>query len=266
MLEAQTLTTGYGNKAILHDVSFSLQRRDFLGIIGPNGSGKTTLLKVISKILKPWRGKVTLEGKGLDEMQHRELARRMAVVPQRMPEFFFSSSVKDFILLGRTPHLKKFQFLDSREDLEVAREVMEETDTRDLEDRNLEDLSGGERQRALIAQALAQEPEILLLDEPTAHLDINHQVEILDLIKDLNQRKNLTVLMISHNLNLAAEYCDKLILLKEGRIFREGLPQDILTYQNIEDVYKTLVVVEKSPVSSRPHIFLVSGKNKRKLR
>ncbi|MCK4649037.1 ABC transporter ATP-binding protein [bacterium] len=262
MLELKKVTTGYDRKTILNDISFTLEKGDFLGIIGPNGSGKTTLLRVISKILKPWKGRVTLEGRGLDEIRHRELAKRMAVVPQGMQELFFSYSVRDFILLGRTPYLGRFQLLESEEDLRVAREVMEETDTSGLEERNLEDLSGGERQRAVIAQALAQEPEILLLDEPTAHLDINHQVEILNLIKRLNQRKNLTVLMISHDLNLAAEYCEKLILLREGRVFQEGSPQDILTYKNIEEVYKTLVVVEKNPVSSKPHVFLVSKERK----
>ena len=264
MFKLEGVTTGYNTKAILNDISFTLVKGDFLGVIGPNGSGKTTLLRVISKILKPWKGKVTLEGRGLDEIKHRELAKRMAVVPQKMQELFFSYSVRDFILLGRTPYVKRFQLLESEEDLKIAREVMIETDTLGLEERNLEDLSGGERQRTVIAQALAQEPEILLLDEPTAHLDINHQVEILNLIKSLNQRTNLTVLMISHDLNLAAEYCEKLILLKEGRIFQEGSPQDILTYRNIEEVYKTLVVVEKNPVSSKPHVFLVSGKNKEK--
>lgn len=263
MLELEKVTVGYDRKAILNNISFALEKGDFLGVIGPNGSGKTTLLRVISKILKPWRGKVTLEGKELSEIGPRELAKRMAVVPQRMQELFFSYSVRDFILLGRTPYLRRFQLLESEEDLRVVWEVMKETDTIGLEERNLEDLSGGERQRTIIAQALAQEPEILLLDEPTAHLDINHQVEILNLIKNLNQRKNLTVLMISHDLNLAAEYCERLILLKEGRVFQEGSPQDILTYENIEDVYKTLVVVEENPISSRPHIFLVSGTDKK---
>jgi len=262
MLELEKVTTGYDRKAILDDIGFVLEKGDFVGVIGPNGSGKTTLLKVISKILNPWKGRVTLEGKGLDEIKHRELAKRIALVPQKMQELFFSSSVRDFILLGRTPYLKRFQLLESKEDLRVVREVMEETDTLGLEERNLEDLSGGERQRAVIAQALAQEPEILLLDEPTAHLDINHQVEILNLIKSLNQRKNLTVLMISHDLNLAAEYCDRLILLKEGRVFQEGSPQEILTYGNIEQVYKTLVVVEKNPASFKPHVFLVSKERK----
>ncbi len=263
MLELEKVTTGYDTKAILNGISFTLKKGDFLGVIGPNGSGKTTLLRVMSKILKPWKGRVTLEGKGLDEIKYRELAKRMAVVPQRMPELFFSYSVKDFILLGRTPYLKRFQLLESEEDLRIVEEVMEETETLGLGERNLEELSGGERQRAVIAQALAQEPEILLLDEPTAHLDINHQVEILNLIRDLNQKRNLTVLMVSHDLNLAAEYCERLILLKRGRIFQEGPPQEILTYKNIEEVYETLVVVEESPVSSKPHIFLVSGKNKK---
>ncbi|MCK4325458.1 ABC transporter ATP-binding protein [bacterium] len=257
MLELEKVSAGYDRKTILNDISFTVQKGGFLGVIGPNGSGKTTLLRVISKILPPWKGRVTLEGRGLDEIKYRELAKRMAVVPQRMPELFFSYSVRDFILLGRTPYSRRFQLLEGEEDLRVVREVMEETDTLGLEERNLEDLSGGERQRTIIAQALAQEPEILLLDEPTSHLDIGHQVEILDLVKKLNREKKVMVIMVLHDLNLASEYCDRLILLKEGSIFKMGTPQEVLTYEIIEEVYKTLVIVHKNPVSSKPHVLLV---------
>ncbi|MCD5390597.1 ABC transporter ATP-binding protein [candidate division NPL-UPA2 bacterium] len=257
MLKLEKVTTGYDAKAILNDISFTLEKGDFLGVIGPNGSGKTTLLRVMSKILPPWKGKVTLEGRRLDEIKYMELAKRMAVVPQRMPEPFFSYSVRDFILLGRTPYLRRFQLLESEEDLRVVQEVMEETDTLGLEERNLEDLSGGERQRTIIAQALAQEPEILLLDEPTSHLDIGHQVEILDLVRKLNREKKVMVIMLLHDLNLASEYCDRLILLKEGSIFKTGTPEEVLTYEIIEEVYNALVIVHKNPLSSKPHILLV---------
>lgn len=257
MFKLEHVTTGYNKKAVLHDISFNVKRGDFLGVIGPNGSGKTTLLRVMSKILKPWEGRVTLEEVDIDQINHRELARRMAFVPQRGQELFFTYSVSDFVGLGRTPYMHRFQLMESAQDLGIVRQVMDLTDISELAERSLEDLSGGERQRAVIAQALAQEPEILLLDEPTAHLDIGHQIEILDLIKSLNEENNLTVLMVSHDLNLAAEYCDRLILLKDGRLFREGSPQEILTFQNIEQVYETLVVVEENPVSRKPHVFLV---------
>lgn len=265
MLKLEHVTTGYNKKAVLHDISFNVKRGDFLGVIGPNGSGKTTLLRVMSKILKPWEGRVTLEEVDIDQINYRELARRMAFVPQRGQEIFFTYSVNDFVGLGRTPYMHRFQLMESAQDLGIVRQAMDLTDISELAERSLEDLSGGERQRAVIAQALAQEPEILLLDEPTAHLDIGHQIEILDLIKSLNEENNLTVLMVSHDLNLAAEYCDRLILLKDGRLFREGSPQEILTFQNIEQVYETLVVVEENPVSRKPHVFLVP-KGKRSAR
>lgn len=264
MLELEKVTTGYDKKPILNDISFTVDKGDFLGVIGPNGSGKTTLLRVISKILSPWKGRVTLEGKGLDEIKYRELAKRMAVVPQRMQETFFSYSVKDFILLGRTPYLRRFQLLESKHDLRVVREVMEETDTLGLEERNLEDLSGGERQRTIIAQALAQEPEILLLDEPTSHLDIGHQVEILDLVRKLNRERKMTVIMVLHDLNLASEYCDQLILLNEGSMFKKGTPQEILTYEIIEKVYNTLVIVYSNPLSGKPHVLLVPAEERKR--
>lgn len=257
MFELEKVTTGYDTKVILKDISFTVEKGDFLGVIGPNGSGKTTLLRVISKILRPWKGRVTLEGRALDEIKYKELARKVAVVPQRMPEPFFSYSVKDFILLGRTPYLGRFQLWESEEDLRVVGEVMKETDTLGLEERNLEDLSGGERQRIIIARALAQEPEILLLDEPVSNLDIGHQIEVLDLVRKLNRKKKVTVIMILHDLNLASEYCRRLILLKKGSIFKAGTPEEVLTYEIIEEVYKTLVIVSRNPVSSKPHILLV---------
>lgn len=260
MLEVKKVSVGYNSKVILRDVDFKVSSKDFLGIIGPNGSGKTTLLRVISKVLRLWSGEVIFQGKNIDQIENREIARQMAVVGQSRQDPIFPLSVKEFVLLGRTPYLRRFQLMESERDLRIVQEVMGLTDTLGLEERCIGDLSGGERQRVVIAQALAQEPQILLLDEPTAHLDIGHQIEVLDLIKRLNEGENLTVLMVSHDLNLAADYCNRLILLKQGRIFQEGSPKEILTYQNIEEVYETLVVVKENPISSKPHVFLVPGR------
>lgn len=257
MFEVKKVSVGYNSKAVLRDVDFKVSSKDFLGIIGPNGSGKTTLLRVISKVLRPWSGEVIFQGKNIGQIANREIARQMAVVGQSRQDPIFPLSVKEFVLLGRTPYLRRFQLMESERDLKIVQEVMGLTDTLGLEERCIEDLSGGERQRVVIAQALAQEPQVLLLDEPTAHLDIGHQIEVLDLIKRLNEGENLTVLMVSHDLNLAADYCNRLILLKQGRIFQKGSPREILTYQNIEEVYETLVVVKENPVSSKPHVFLV---------
>jgi iron complex transport system ATP-binding protein len=177
------------------------------------------------------------------------------VLPQVL-EIAFSFGVAEFVAMGRYPHLRRFERL-KRNDLRVVEEAMEATDVLHLRERRISELSGGERQRVILAQAFAQEPRLLLLDEPTTHLDIGHQVEVLSIIRKLNREKGLTIIMILHDLNLASEYCNWLILLKEGRIFKEGPPKDVLTYQNIEDVYRTSVVVGESPVSSKPHVFLV---------
>ena len=181
----------------------------------------------------------------------------MAVVSQNSSGFEFHMSVEEFVYMGRIPYRKGFQIREGKVDQEKVTEAMHSTDIAQLASRYMSELSGGERQRTVIAKALAQDPQILLLDEPTTHLDITHQVEILDLVKKLNMQRKLTIIMILHDLNLASEYCDRLILLKDGQIYKEGLPHEVLTYPVIEDVYHTLVVVQKSPISSRPWICLV---------
>lgn len=256
LLRVDDLICGYGDAKVLKGVSFSVKRGDLLGIVGPNGAGKTTLFRAITRILKPWKGEILYCGKDLNRISRRDLAREVAVLPQIL-DISFSFSVEQFISMGRFPHLKKFQRL-RKYDLEVIEKVMVLSDVLPFRERKISELSGGERQRAILAQGFAQEPRLLLLDEPTAHLDIGHQVEILDLIRRLNREGDLTVIMVLHDLNLASEYCDRLILLKEGRIFKEGDPKEVLTFENIEKVYNTVVIVKENPVSSKPYILLVS--------
>jgi iron complex transport system ATP-binding protein len=260
MLEIRNLTCGYDGKVVLYNVSFSVREGELLGIIGPNGSGKTTFLRAITRLLKPKEGKILLEGRDIWQMGFKELATKVAVVPQNLN--IGSMTVEEFVLLGRIPHFGRYQFLETKKDLEVAERSMLLTDTLRLKDRVLGEISGGEGQLALIARALAQEPKLLLLDEPTAHLDITHQVQILDLIKRLNREFGLTVLMVLHDLNLASEYCERLMLINEGKIHKIGHPDAVLTYQVIEEVYKTIVVVEKNPISSKPYILVVSEEEK----
>jgi iron complex transport system ATP-binding protein len=169
----------------------------------------------------------------------------------------FSFSAWEIVLMGRIPHLGRLQF-ETQKDFSACRSALSLTDALHLRDRQIDALSAGERQRVVIARALAQEPQLLLLDEPTAHLDIGHQIQILDLLKRLNQKHHLAVVVVLHDLNLAGEYCNRIILLNEGEIFKEGTPGEVLTYQNIEQVYKTIVLVNKNPVSSKPYIVLVS--------
>lgn len=259
ILETRGLVCGY-NSFMLQDIDFQVEPGAFVGIIGPNGSGKTSLLRAVTRILKPKAGSILLEGKNLRHLGFQEIARVVAVVSQNPGVGHIT--VEDFVLLGRIPHQRRFQFLDSHTDLEIAEKSMTLTDTLKFRDKLVEELSGGERQLVLIARALAQEPRLLLLDEPTTFLDISHQVRIMDLIKRLNRETGVTVMIVLHDLNLAGEYCGRLLLMKEGRIHKSGTPDEVLTYQTIEEVYQTLVVVGRNPVSARPYIFLVTEEAK----
>lgn len=259
LLEVKDLTCGYGLNIILREINFLLREGDVLGIIGPNGSGKTTLLRAITGLIRPVKGVVFFEGKDIKKISHKELAKGIAVVSQNLESGWVT--VEEYILLGRIPHFSQFQFLEKKEDLEIALRWMKITGIYRLKDRILDELSGGERQLVHLTRALTQEPKLLLLDEPIAHLDITHQVYILDLIMRLNKEFGLTVMMVLHDLNLAAEYCDRLILINEGKIHKEGRPEEVLSYEIIEEIYKTVVVVGRNPVTGKPYLYLVPGKN-----
>lgn len=255
MLEIDNLTCGYDDKFHLRNINFKLADKEFVGIIGPNGSGKTTLLKAISRLLKPNKGRVLFAGKDIWQINLKELAMKIAVVSQS--PVTNSMTVEDFVLLGRIPHFKRLQFLESKEDLEMAEKIMALTDVLRFKERAIDEMSGGEKQLVFLTRALMQEPKLILLDEPTAHLDITHQVVILDLLKRLNKKTGLTVVMVLHDLNLASEYCERLILINEGQIYKTGKPEEVLQYQIIEQVYKTVVVVDKNPISSKPYLLVV---------
>lgn len=260
-MNIRDLFCGYNGKAVVRGVSFSLKEGTFLGVIGPNGAGKTTLFKAISKVLKPMSGRIEYHGRDLSEISALDLAREVAVLPQLL-EVPFSFSVEEFVAMGRYPHLGRFH-LPKRHDLGAIRDAMDMAEVSHLAKRRIKNLSGGERQRVLFAQALAQEPKLMLLDEPVSHLDIKHQVELLDLLRRLD-KEGLTVIVTLHDLNLAGEYCDELLLLDEGLICAKGSPKEVLTYQIIEKVYKTTVVVKENPISNKPYIFLVSESNLKK--
>lgn len=257
ILKIENLCGGYHKKDIIKNISFDIGKQEFLGIIGPNGSGKSTLLKLMSRALTPREGKVLFQGTDITSMPLKEFCRKIAFVPQdTQVNFAFTSS--EIVLLGRTPHLKRLEN-ESSKDFQIAHNAMALTDTLRFKNEYVNELSAGERQRVIIAKALAQEPILLFLDEPTSHLDIGHQIQILDLLKRLNREKKLTVIIVLHDLNLASEYCNRILLLCEGEIYRFGTPQDVLTYQTIEAVYKTVVVVKKNPITSKPYIILGSN-------
>jgi iron complex transport system ATP-binding protein len=252
MIDVDSISFRYRNEWVLQDLSLQIGRGEFLGVIGPNGSGKTTLLKILCRLLSPQQGTVLFEGMPVERMSRPDIAKRIAVVPQESyPLFPFL--VVEIVLMGRSPYLGRLMF-ERAKDLEIARKAMEWTETLSISERSIDELSGGERRRVFIARALAQEPEVILLDEPTANLDIHHQVEFLDLLLGLNRERGLTILMASHDLNIAAEFCDRLILLQKGRIYRAGTPGEVITKENIETVYGCEVWVDPHPVTGAPRI------------
>jgi iron complex transport system ATP-binding protein len=252
ILQAEHISFSYNGAPVLRDVSFAVETGDFVGLIGPNGTGKTTLLNLIDGILKPRAGMIRIHGVPLHQLQRDALAKIVAVVPQESP-MIFPFLVQEVVLMGRAPHLGKWRF-EGEKDLAIVKQAMAVTDTLALAGRSMNRLSGGERQRVLIARALAQEPQLLLLDEPTASLDIRHQVEFFNLIKTLNMTQGLTVIAVTHDINLASLYCDRIILLKEGRIQVAGPPVEVITEEHIQAVYKTPVMVDRHPITDLPRV------------
>ncbi len=235
LLKLKNITFSYDSVRAIDNVTFEAKEGEVLGLIGPNGSGKTTLLRCINRALKPQVGAVFIDGLDIARLKRREIAQKASSVPQSSSTAFHFT-VLDVVLMGRNPHLSRFR-REGEEDLEIAKNAMELTDTQHLAERFIDELSGGERQRVAIARALTQRPEILLLDEPTLHLDVNHQLEILQLIRQLTLRERLITILVSHDLNVAARFCDQLILLKSGKVFACGGVGDVLTSDNIRGVY-----------------------------
>jgi len=261
MLEVKNLTCGYNGKIILNDINFFAGKGDILGIIGPNGSGKTTLLRALTRILKPFSGNIFLLGSDIHSIGYNDIAKKVAVVSQEHESGWMK--VEEYALLGRIPYFNRLQFFETKKDREIVDKYLLMSGAHAYRDKFMQQISGGERQLAAITRALVQEPELLLLDEPTSHLDITHQVGILDLIKRLNTELRITVVMILHDLNLAGEYCDRIMLLNHGRIHSFGTPHEVLTYKAIEEVYNTVVIVENNPISNKPYVFLVSESEKK---
>ncbi len=257
LLKIKNLSGGYYKEDVIRGLSLNVNQGDFLGIIGPNGSGKTTLLRLITRVLPFKKGEIFYKDENILRMDLKEFCRKVAFVSQDISTGF-SFTVMELVLMGRIPHLKRLQY-ETKKDIEIAREKLKLTDTLNLKDKRIDELSAGERQRVVIARALAQEPELLFLDEPTSHLDIGHQVQTLDLLKKLNRKNNLTIVMILHDLNLASAYSNRIALLDKGIIFKEGSPEKVLTYQNIEAVYKTIVLVNNNSVTGKPNVVLVPG-------
>jgi iron complex transport system ATP-binding protein len=234
----------------LSGVSFAIEAGEVFGVIGPNSAGKTTLLRLLTRVVTPGRGEVRLDGRPLGRLAHAELARQIAVVPQEAPRPF-PFSVEQLVLMGRYPHAPG-RFFESDADRAVAVAAMEATGVRHLAALPLGQLSGGERQRAMLARALAQQPRLLVLDEPTSHLDLRYQAETAALLRQVNAERGMTVLLVSHDLDLAAEVCDRLLLLGGGRVAQVGSPAAVLQRAVLEPVFGCAVVVDVNAASGRP--------------
>jgi iron complex transport system ATP-binding protein len=235
-------------------MSLDVQTGEMIGIIGPNGSGKTTLLKVIDGLLVPQHGEMLVRGADIRQKNRRELAALMAFVPQEL-SLVFPFTVQEIVMMGRYHHLGRLHF-EGGNDYLIVEKAMAMTDTLPFAGRLINHLSGGERQRVLIARALAQQSEILLLDEATAFLDIKHQIALFELIKTLNREINITVLVVTHDINLAAQYTDRVILLRGGEIHSLGRPDEVITASKIGEVYETDVLVDQNPRTGAPRVTL----------
>jgi iron complex transport system ATP-binding protein len=241
---------GYHHRPVLRDVSFDVMAGEFVGLIGPNGSGKSTIIRALTRIIAPQQGEILINRRAIHGIPQQELARMLSVVPQLplLPSAFTGFEV---VLMGRNPHLGLFN-RETRKDLEIAWNSMEVTATQALARRSVGELSGGQIQSLLIARALAQETGGMLLDEPTANLDIGRQIDVLNLIRRLCQEKSLAVLAAVHDLNLAAQYCNRLVLISDGTVYRQGTPSEVLTSENVGSVYGAQNCVYSHPLNGLP--------------
>jgi len=245
---------GYGPTPVLNNTNLQVKPGEILGILGRNGSGKSTLLKVMDGILRPQAGELLVHGKPLQKINRAQLARTVALVAQEF-HIQFSFSVTEVVLMGRFPHLKTLQF-EGPKDMAVAYEAMRATCCLELADRSIHELSGGERQRVLIARALAQEPDVILLDEPTSFLDLKFKREIFQLIESLSKDKGLSVVLVSHDIDLAAQYCHRIMMLNNGEVHTIGMPEQVITAENIQAVYDCPVLVDHNPTTGKPRVSL----------
>ena len=244
---------------VVSGVDVTVRQAEILGVIGPNGSGKSSLLKLMAGLIEPQQGSVSLFGEGLRSLPRESVARRIAYMPQDL-SFDFPVSVVETVLMGRYPHRRRSIWnmvgWEQREDLAVAEEAMVATDVISLADRLLGTISAGERQRVLLARALAQQPRVLLLDEPTAHLDLNHQLEVCRVLARIHEQLQMTVVFVSHDINLAAQYCDRMMVMKAGRMVAIGAPHEVIQTRLLAEVYGCEVLVDQHPESGAPRVSL----------
>ena len=262
-IEAEGLGFSYLGEHALEDVSLGVEPGEVVGLLGPNGSGKSTLLRILSGVLPGYEGSARVDGDEVRSARRRDLASKLAVVPQETT-FGFPFTVLQIVLMGRHPHLAGLAF-ETRQDVDMARGALARCGAAHLEHRTIQDLSSGERQRVVFARALAQEPRALLLDEPASFLDIRHQTELYDLVRDLAAKDGTAVLTVLHDLNLAAEYCDRIYLLRQGRVAAAGRTSEVFTYANLTTVFETEVYVDTNHLTGQLLVVPLSGRARREL-
>jgi len=258
VVDVRNLDLAYQDTKVLSEVDFSVTQGEFFVIVGPNGSGKTTLLKSLAGIESFSSGDIHVLGQKLQAYSKKKLARTLAYVPQSV-HINYPFTVKETVLMGRSPHIGLLG-IESKKDEEKAESSMRVTKVDHLADRNMDQLSGGEQQRVLIARAICQEADIVLLDEPTSSLDLAHQVLIMDMLEDLQKKQNMTILMVAHDLNLASLYGERIMLLKSGRVYKTGHPKEVLSFGNLEDVFNCVLLVDQSSLDGLPRITVIPGR------
>ena len=251
-LHVKDLSVGYGERTVLDTLNVDIKRGAVTSIVGPNGCGKSTLLRTMSRLLNPAKGEIVLDGKSIHDIPTRKLATQLGLLPQT-PIAPDGIVVADLVGRGRTPHqgiLGRW----SQQDYDIVAEALETTGISDLAERSIDELSGGQRQRVWIAMAMAQRTETLLLDEPTTYLDVKHQLDVLDLLTELNRDRGTTIVMVLHDLNLAARYSDELVAVSGGKVFAHGHPREVITKENVKSVFGIDSVIITDPVSDQPAV------------
>jgi iron complex transport system ATP-binding protein len=252
MISVEKITTGYYDTKVLDRFSITFRQGEFCALAGPNGAGKSTLLKAIIGFQPLWEGEIKINGKKIEGMQRREIARLLTIIPQEV-QIQFDYSVKEIVLMGRFPYLNFWQKY-SAEDMVITDKILNELGLSGLRDKHYSELSGGEKQRVHIGRALAQDTAAILLDESLVHLDINHQLEIINLLQRINKKSNKLIILVSHNLNLAADYCERIILIKDGTDLYDGSPAEVITDKIIKSVYGVELNICNNPYTGNPNI------------
>ncbi len=252
MLEFENVAAGYGEREVLKDITLSVGEGEFVGLIGSNGTGKSTLIKCISGLLSVKRGKITVCGRDNAGLKAKERAKLVAVVPQSY-HVEYDFTVEDIVMMGRNPYMS-LRKREGKEDYEIVEDAMRATNTEMFRERYYNELSGGERQRVILARAIAQKTKVILLDEPTSALDIHHQIEVMELITKLNKEEHMTILAVLHDINMASRFCRRIVMLKDGAVYADGTPKEVITRRNMESLYRMKLMIRQNPLFCKPEI------------